>query len=201
MRLSWDGFDSAAAGEAGAAAAAAGAGAAAAGLPVGFVPLTLLSARLRLRLLDRCSRRSGLGCSRWPCCGPVGGVSSPPPPPSLSAVSLAFLASRFFLFFAADLDNFSSAAVPSAPGGRATPPPGAAPGGTNSTGSAPGTSRLLGLPNPLMDAAPKDEDPPSRLKAAPPSSSRLNARDVVCPRAPGGRYAPTGLDGTFFLAR
>ena len=74
-----------------------------------------------------------------------------------------------------------------------------APGGSAfSTGSAPGTTLGLGLPNPLTLLVKAE---PSRTYAAPPSSSRLNYNGVTCPLAPGGRYAPTGLLGVFLVAR
>lgn len=118
-------------------------------------------------------------------------------PAALSAASFAFFASRFFLFFTAALERFSS---PSAVPARLTPPPGAAPGRRSSpAASAPGTSRLRGLPNPFTPL-PSDILP-LLTYAAPPSSSRLKASGVTVPRAPGGRYAPAGLEGVLTVPR
>ena len=103
-----------------------------------------------------------------------------------SAVSLCFLASRFFLFFDADLDDD----VLSWSGDL-----------DSSTASEPGTSLLRGLVGGVgeeagpLPAAVEEED----NKAVPPSSSRLNASGVFWPRAPGGRYAPADFCGTFLV--
>ena len=144
----------------------------------------------RLRWCSRRSLRSGLRFSPLAVAGPSGvGVS----PAALASASLAFFASRFFLFFSAAFDKFSSPSAAPDAGPLAE----AAPGGRLSIVSAPGTC-LRGLPNPFE---PTSEVPLLTMCAAPPSSSRLKCNGVDVPRAPGGRYAPAGFEGVFTVLR